>query len=99
MSFIKNKENFTCDNCGENVQGDGYTNHCPKCFWSKHVDTQPGDRASLCGGMMEAVGVEIKQGENVLVHRCIICGHKKRNKVEKTDDYDRVVQLSAKLAE
>ena len=50
--FIKVKEDFVCEHCGAEVKGDGYTNHCPKCLWSKHVDVHPGDRAAECGGMM-----------------------------------------------
>ena len=35
MAFTKKIEDFTCDHCGYNVKGKGYTNHCPKCLWSK----------------------------------------------------------------
>ena len=28
------------------MKGNGYTNHCPKCLWSKHVDINPGDRGA-----------------------------------------------------
>ena len=26
-------------------EGNGYTNHCSQCLWSKHVDINPGDRS------------------------------------------------------
>jgi DNA-directed RNA polymerase subunit RPC12/RpoP len=45
--FRKNKEDFVCENCSREVVGDGFTNHCPKCLYSKHVDVFPGDRALL----------------------------------------------------
>jgi len=67
LKFKKRKEDFFCENCGENVSGDGFTNHCPKCLWSKHVDVFPGDRKGSCNGLMKPIGGE-KRGEkwNVL---------------------------------
>lgn len=91
--FIKNREDFVCEHCGAEVIGDGYTNHCPQCLWSKHVDVDPGDRASTCGGLMEPVDVEVEHGEHVLIHKCQKCGHIKPNKVAKADNFDRVVAL------
>lgn len=67
-------ENFTCDHCGLSVEGNGYTNHCPRCLWSKHVDNEPGDRANKCGGMMEPVRVEGGSPTYRIVHRCEACG-------------------------
>jgi ribosomal protein L32 len=97
--FQKNTEDFNCENCGAEVQGDGYTNHCNICLYSKHVDVNPGDRAANCGGVMEPTSVENENGEYVLTHTCKKCGHKKRNKVSAKDDFDKVVELAAKLAE
>lgn len=37
-NFTRVIEDFICENCGTEVKGNGYTNHCPKCLWSKHVD-------------------------------------------------------------
>ncbi len=84
-----------CANCGHTVKGTGYTNHCPKCLWSKHVDKNPGDRAESCGGMMAPVGIETKKGEYVLVHRCQTCGHKKRNNASPGDDFDELIRIAA----
>jgi len=42
--FQKRIENFTCEKCGLFVKGTGYTDHCPNCLWSKHMDINPGDR-------------------------------------------------------
>ena len=61
--FQRNIENFRCEHCEAFVIGDGYTNHCPQCLWSKHVDINPGDREELCNGMMKPVGV-IKKSDN-----------------------------------
>ena len=93
--FQRRTENFTCERCGEAVTGDGYTNHCPHCLWSKHVDVNPGDRAADCGGLMEPVGAEQKGGETIIVHKCIKCQHIKRNRAAADDDFDLLVELVA----
>jgi RNHCP domain len=72
-AFIKRKEDFECAQCGYQVMGNGYTNHCPKCLWSKHVDIQPGDRAEPCLGMMEPIGVEGSSPTYRVIHRCKKC--------------------------
>lgn len=51
-NFIHCQEDFVCEVCGTKVKGTSYTNHCPNCLWSKHVDQNvPGDRAELCHGL------------------------------------------------
>ena len=90
-SFNKTTEDFTCLRCGTNVKGDGYTNHCPKCLWSRHVDKTPGDRQAACGGMMEPTALESKGGACVLTHRCTVCGHSKRNKTDPSDNLDSML--------
>ena len=102
--FQKKVEDFVCEKCGEKVIGTGYTNHCPKCLWSKHVDINPGDRASTCQGMMRPVKVEKEKGEYMLTHRCCEkpvrpghpggCGFERRKKVEKNDNFDEVIKIS-----
>ena len=100
--FQKKVEDFICEHCGEKVVGDGYTNHCPKCLWSKHVDVNPGDRLATCGGMMKPVKVETEKGEFLLTHRCEKpvrpghpggCGFERRKKVEKEDNFEEVLKL------
>ncbi len=86
IGFIRKKENFICGNCGIQVTGDGYTNHCPKCLWSKHVDINPGDRAADCGGIMRPIGTESKNGEWRIIHKCEKCGYEKANRLSKNDD-------------
>ena len=95
MPFIKKTENFTCEKCGYFVEGDGYTNHCPECLWSKHVDIFPGDRASDCGGMMEPIGIRKKSKEYIILHKCVKCGTEKPNKAVKTDNFQMIIQISA----
>ena len=68
--FQRTKEDFTCEKCNLVVNGSGYTNHCPRCLWSKHVDVNPGDRQATCQGFMEPMGVELKGGEYTILHRC-----------------------------
>lgn len=92
--FQRTKEDFVCEKCGLAVKGSGYTNHCPACLWSKHVDINPGDRENECCGLMEPVGIEIKNGEYVILHRCTNCGLKKRNKTSKNDSMDAIIRLS-----
>ncbi|MBI3632413.1 MAG: RNHCP domain-containing protein [Candidatus Vogelbacteria bacterium] len=92
-NFKKNKEDFTCEKCSFFVVGNGYTNHCPECLWSKHVDVIPGDRLDLCCGLMEPSRFEKDGGEEALVHRCMACGHEKRNKLSQNDNYDKVISL------
>lgn len=56
--------------------GDGYTDHCPKCLWGKHVDKEiPGDRASECRGLMEPIQAEYKQDKFKIKYKCLKCGH------------------------
>ena len=95
--FQRHIENFTCGNCRSPVQGTGYTNHCPECLWSQHVDVNPGDRAERCRGLMEPVGVTLKRGDYILIHRCTECGIIKRNKAAKNDRFDALLSLGSKL--
>jgi predicted Zn-ribbon and HTH transcriptional regulator len=91
--FQRKTEDFKCEHCGFDVAGNGYTNHCPKCLWSKHVDINPGDREAKCGGLMEPVGVEQKAGESAILHKCVSCGFERRNKFSKGDDFDMLLKI------
>jgi len=91
--FQKKIEDFTCEHCGRGVEGSGFTNHCPGCLWSKHVDENPGDRASRCGGMMEPVSLEIRHGEERILHRCVVCGHEKYNERARNDSFEAIAQV------
>lgn len=92
--FIRKKEDFVCQICGNIIKGSGYTNHCPKCLWSKHVDLEiPGDRASACNGMMEPFLVETKKGCYYLLHRCQKCGKTMRNKTNPQDSFEKILEI------
>lgn len=92
--FQRKIEDFQCGNCGHEVRGNGYTNHCPKCLYSKHVDINPGDRQNTCQGLMEPVGIEQIHGEFVIVHRCVDCKTIKRNKSVPEDNFQLIMELS-----
>ena len=96
LKFQRNIEDFKCEKCGNEVIGDGYTNHCPRCLYSKHVDINPGDRASSCGVLMEQISIEKKNGEERIIHRCKKCGFEKANKIQKDDNFDLIVEISKK---
>ncbi len=95
MTFIKNTEDFVCEKCGNEVVGNGYTNHCPNCLWSKHVDISPGDRMSTCGGLMEPIQILKKGREYSILHKCIKCGLEKPNKAVRNDNFQMIIQVSA----
>jgi hypothetical protein len=94
--FTKRVEDFTCAKCGAEVKGSGYTNHCPQCLWSKHVDINPGDRAEPCCGMMEPIGILIDGQDTRIGFRCIACGVEKIFSASEKDSADALVQLSKK---
>ena len=93
MIFIAREEAFTCEHCGASVTPllrGSYRNHCPRCLWSKHVDDEgPGDRASLCQGMMEPVSIDQTGKKGFLViHVCEKCGKKIPNKLAQDDEWE-----------
>lgn len=94
LKFKKVKEDFVCGNCGNFVRGSGYTNHCSKCLWSRHVDEYPGDRANECLGMMEPAGFLVVGGDYILIHRCVKCGERKKNRMSPEDDTEVILSLS-----
>ena len=86
-------ESFSCMHCGADVEGDGYTNHCPYCLWSRHVDINPGDREEKCGGAMQPVKAGLERGRLVLTHHCLSCGKTRKNKAADRDNYDAILEL------
>lgn len=96
-NFQRRTEDFHCEHCGYFVVGNGYTNHCPRCLYSKHVDILPGDRLATCGGLMEPIFLEKEKGEERLTHRCTVCGYTKKNKVSQDDSFDARLALSKKM--
>jgi len=93
--FQKNKEDFVCEKCRQKNTGNGYTNHCFKCLYSKHVDVNPGDRAENCGGLMRPIDTYFKKGQNFIIHECVKCGFVKNNKLSKEDSFEEFVKISS----
>ena len=52
--FVKNDNEFICQNCGKKVEKLKYTSrdHCNYCLHSLHVDITPGDRLNDCKGLL-----------------------------------------------
>lgn len=94
--FQRRIEDFICEQCGILVAGNGYTNHCPKCLYSKHVDDFPGDRLNPCGGLMESVRYEKEHGQDRLVQVCLRCGFFRKNKVQKEDQFEALLSVVRK---
>jgi len=83
--FTRTIEDFVCEHCGAKVVGNGYTDHCPKCLWSKHVDLNPGDRRSRCGGEMKPIRVIRGRTNASIEYRCMKCGLEKKVKAAQQD--------------
>ena len=92
--FTRHEEDFTCEHCGVAVKGDGYTNHCPHCLWSKHIDNQPGDRSNNCCGLMEPIGTEESGGKWSVIQKCQKCCKIHKNKLSTMDNFDKIVKIS-----
>ena len=95
MSFIRTKEDFVCAHCDARVTGSGYTNHCPQCLWSTHIDEDPGDRASPCAGAMEPTNVFVSGTTFRIRHTCRKCGLIRVQDSSPEDNQMRLVELSA----
>ena len=104
--FTKNDSGFICGHCKKEVPPLGYTsrNHCPYCLWSRHLDENPGDRASECKGLMEPVSAvpDAKKGY-IIIHKCTECGAIRRNKAaygpkaEVGDNLKLIISLTGKV--
>lgn len=82
-----------------------HRNHCPYCLWSKHEDlNEPGDRKSDCHGDMEPIGLtfkhegwdkygKLKQGELMLIHKCLKCGKISINRIAGDDDNQAILKV------
>ena len=97
--MIKNDNNFTCVNCGKEVEKLNYTsrNHCPYCLHSLHVDIIPGDRANNCKGVLEPIAIENNSKKGyIIVFKCKKCGGITRNKAANDDDFEKMLEISRK---
>lgn len=95
------RESYTCRVCGTHVVPEGaasrHRNHCPKCLSSEHVDDEPGDRASICCGIMDAIGVWVrKNGEWAIIHRCRDCGTLSSNRIAADDNPTLLMSIAVK---
>lgn len=83
---------FKCGHCkqfiGAPLAGGRHRNHCPNCLYSRHVDdTRPGDRKSDCHALMEPSGIlNRRNGEQVIIHRCLGCGKEDPNRIAADDN-------------
>ena len=94
-------DTFTCKVCGRvcTPQGAGtdHRNHCPNCLGSLHVDIEPGDRESSCGGIMEPVAVWVRKGGKwAIIHRCRRCGALGSNRVAADDNPMKLLSIAMK---
>ena len=96
QKFQRKIEDFVCAKCGAEVKGNGYTNHCPKCLWSKHVDIHPGDRAEACNGLMEPIAVDLERHGFSITYRCLKCGFVGKNKSRAEDDSEIILKIANK---
>lgn len=104
------KGTFICKYCKKSVKnskllGNTQRNHCPYCLWSRHVDEKkPGDRKSLCKGLMEPIGLVFKNekidkfgvkrhGEIMLIHLCNVCGKISLNRLSADDNPEIVLDV------
>ena len=95
-NFVRKREDFVCEVCGFKVIGNGYTDHCPKCLWGKHVDKDiPGDRSSDCGGLMEPKRVIYEKNKYRIFYKCVECGKTGWVRAGKNDDRDELMELVA----
>ena len=92
--FQRKIENFVCQHCGQTVKGNGYTNHCPSCLYSRHVDDNPGDRANGCRGMMSPLASEPTRDGFNIIHQCELCGAVTKTKAAQDDNKDLLIKLS-----
>ena len=92
---------FVCKACGAVIGQEGagsrHRNHCPRCLASVHLDEKPGDRASPCKGVMDAIGVWVrKDGELAVLHRCRKCGAIHSNRIAADDNPIKLVSIALK---
>ena len=108
--YQQSSGDFTCLHCSNPVSansllsGVNNRNHCPICLWSRHLDMfQAGDRLSACKGMMEPVGLTLKQtnkkygpaaqGELMLIHLCGECGKASINRIAADDVSEKILEI------
>ncbi|MDE1811177.1 MAG: RNHCP domain-containing protein [Candidatus Micrarchaeota archaeon] len=92
--FSRNKEDFKCRNCGAQVKGTGYTDHCPRCLYSMHMDVNPGDRKAACHGMMRPASASAdRKGFFTIYYVCTKCWAKVSCRAAEEDDSELLHKL------
>lgn len=88
-------ESFICEICGKNVDKLIYTarDHCKYCLCSKHLDNNPGDRASLCKGVLRPIDVEKSKDTYKIIYKCDKCGIIKKNKIADDDNFEKILEI------
>lgn len=73
--MTQNNQPFTCTNCGRHVSPhpSSSRDHCNYCLYGKHVDIIPGDRKNSCKGLLEPVGLKVKNRKEQIVYTCLKC--------------------------
>ncbi len=95
--FQKKVEDFVCIKCKKRVKGGGYTDHCPHCLYSVHVDINPGDRMAECKGEMVPIGVK-KEGEKYIIcYQCLRCNYSYEVKKAEDDNSEKIILLSTNV--
>lgn len=89
-------ESFICEHCGFDVKKLEYSarDHCPNCLYSKHVDVNPGDRASECGGLLVPFSIEKYKNTYKIIYKCKKCNYIHKNIVANDDNFDEIIRLS-----
>lgn len=92
-------DSFVCKTCGRLMTsanaGTDHRNHCSNCLCSLHVDNEPGDRGSDCGGIMEPVAVWARAGgEWAIIHRCRLCGKFVSNRIAADDNPMKLMSIA-----
>ena len=101
--FTKINESFRCLVCHFQVPKAQVTcrDHCPKCLCSLHVDNNPGDRESICHGVLKPVSYSQNKKKGIMIHYvCEKCCATKVNKFLEhdifcPDDYEKLLSLTS----
>lgn len=78
-------------------QAPGATIGITACLTSLHVDNEPGDRQSECGGIMDAIALWVRNnGECAVIHRCRRCGALSSNRTAADDNPMKIMSIALK---
>lgn len=94
--FTMIDEEFTCENCGKNVNKLNISarDHCPYCLYSKHVDINPGDRRNTCKGLLKPIGIEKYKDTYKILYKCEKCHQEHKNIMAIDDDMNEIIKIS-----